>query len=191
MSPSTKLRTSRKQTAARERAMMIVQVRAGKMTVREASQALDVAPKTYHEWEKRGLEAMMAGVTDREPGRPSTAPDPELLRLQRKVKELETHVMLMEKTAELRAHLLAESRSRGMREPNKKKGRTHGRTRAQRHRPAAGASLGLGTSQPGARDAGQAAPALERPSEHESAPIDAARAAETGPAATDAGAGDP
>ena len=44
---------SRKETTARERAMMIVQVRAGKMTVKEAAQALDIAPKTYHEWETR------------------------------------------------------------------------------------------------------------------------------------------
>ena len=179
---------SRKETTARERAMMIVQVRAGKMTVKEAAQALDIAPKTYHEWEKRGLEAMMEGLTNREPGRPSTAPDPETLKLQRQVKELETKVMIMSKTAELRAHLLAE---KILRAPVKKKGRTHGRTRAQRRRLAEGASPGLGTAQPGDRDADQASPEVECPGQPEPTAVDAARAEETEPGAADPGAGSP
>ena len=110
---------SRKETTARERATMIVQVQAGRMTVKEAAEALEISPKTYHEWEKRALESMMEGLTNREPGRPSSSPDPEVLKLQRKVKELETHVMIMEKTAELRAHLLAEAK---LKEQTKKKG---------------------------------------------------------------------
>ena len=188
MSPSTKLGTSRKQTTVRERAMMIVQVRAGRTTVKEAAQALDIAPKTYHEWEKRGLEGMMQGLTNREPGRPTTVSDPEVQRLERQVKELETKVMIMAKTAELRAHLLAE---KILRAPVKKKGRTHGRTRAQRHRLANGASPELGSAQPGDRDAAQAAPAMECSSESEPAPVDAARAAETEPGAADPGTRSP
>ncbi len=186
MNPSTKLGTSRKDTTARERAIMIVQVRAGKMTVKEAARALGVAPKTYHEWEKRGLEAMMEGLTNREPGRPSTAPDPEVQRLQRQVKELETKVMIMGETAELRAHLLAE---KILSAPVKKKARRDGRTRAQRHRLEAEASSGLGSSQPGDRDAVQAPAAVECPSKSEPTAVDAARTSETGSGAADPGAG--
>jgi hypothetical protein len=188
MSPSTKLGTSRKETTARERATMIVQVQAGKMTVKEAAQMLEIAPKTYHQWEKRGLEAMMQGLTDREPGRPTTAPDPEMLKMQRRVKQLETHVMIMEKTAELRAHLLAEAK---LKEQTKKKGRTHGRTRAQRRRLAAATPAGLGTSQPGDRDAFPSSAPVERPSEQEPTPVVAARASEAGPGAADPGSGNP
>lgn len=177
---------SRKETTARERAMLIVQVQAGKMTVKEAAQALAIAPKTYHEWEKRGLEAMMRGLTDREPGRPTTAPDPETRKLQQEVTRLRQHVMIMEKTAELRAHLLAEAR---LKEQTKKKGRTHGRTRAQRHRLAAAAPAGLGTSEPGHRDARPSPAPLECPGESEPTPVVAARAPETGSCATDPGAG--
>lgn len=176
---------TRKDTTARERAIMIVQVRAGKMTAREAARALGVAPKTYHEWEKRGLEAMMEGLTNREPGRPSTAPDPEVQRLQRQVKELETQVMLMRETAELRARLLAQAKLSA----DKKKARIDGRTRAQRHRLAAEASSGLGSPRPGDRDAGQATAAVEPPSKSEPTTGDAARSSEGESGAADPGAG--
>ena len=186
---------SRKETTARERAMMIVQVRAGRMTVKDAAEALGISPKTYHEWEKRGLEAMMEGLTDREPGRPSTAPDPEMRKLQEEVARLRQHVMIMERTAELRAKVLVLKK---LEEPinhpagvAKKKGRTHGRNRAQRRRDQAGSPPGLGTSGPGHGDPVQASAPMAHPSESEPAPTDAARATETGAATADPVPGNP
>lgn len=182
MSPSTKLRTSRKEITVRERATMILQVQAGKLTAREAAEALEISPQTYYEWEKRGLEAMMQGLTDRDPGRPSTAPDRETQKLQKEVGELRKQVMVMERTAELRAHLLALEKLKG---PIKKKGRT----RARRQRDETATSSELGTAQPLDRHSIRSSATLEQAGEHESAPGETARAPETGPGAADAGTG--
>lgn len=184
---------SRKQTTARRRAMMIAQVQAGGMTATEAAEALEIAPKTYHEWENRGLAAMMQGLTDREPGRPSTAPDPETRRLRREVERLRQQVMIMERTAELRAKvLLLKKLEEPINRPHgavKKKGRTHGRNRAQRRRDQAGPPPGLGSSQPGGGDPIQAPAPMAHSDESEPAPADAPRPPETGASAAEPGAG--
>ena len=186
---------SRKEITARERAMMILQVQAGKLTVKQAAEALGIAPQTYHEWEKRGLEAMMQGLTDREPGRPSTAPDAQTRKLQKQVSDLQKEVLLLGRTAEIRAKVLLLERLKEpmTRSPGtaKKKGRAHGQNRSRRQRLEAGSPTGLGATQPLDRDPAQAAASVERPSEHESAPDETARTPETGPGAADSGAGNP
>lgn len=171
-----------KEKTARERAMVILQVQAGKMTVREAAETLEIAPQTYHEWEKRGLEAMMVGLMDREPGRPSTAPDRTTQKLEKEVSELRKQVLVMERTAELRAHLLALEKLKG---PIKKKGRT----RARRQHIEAGSPSGLDTTQPLDRHSAGSSATLEPAGEPEPAPGETPRAPETGPGAADPGTG--
>jgi len=82
---------------ARRRAQLIVEVRSGKKTAALAAAELGVSRKTWYKWENRGLEAMVAALTDRPTGRPNLpAPDPEklqmeadLLALRRRVQQLE------------------------------------------------------------------------------------------------------
>ena len=64
-------------SAVMKRAEMIMKVRCGLMTAAQAARKLGVSRKTYYKWEKRGLEALLSGLADKEPGRPSTAIDPD------------------------------------------------------------------------------------------------------------------
>jgi transposase len=93
-----------KETAL-NRAEMIVKVRAGLMTAKAAALTLGVSRKTYYEWEKKGLSAMLSTVEDEPPGRPQSGPTPEVLALQGQVKELSAKLDTITQTAELR-HML-------------------------------------------------------------------------------------
>jgi len=93
--------------AARARAEVILKVRAGQMTVTEAAAALGVSRKTYYEWEKRGLGAMLRQLEDQTPGRPPTEVSPVETALTAKVAELEEKLKIAEQTAEIRAILRA------------------------------------------------------------------------------------
>ena len=93
--------------AARLRAEAILKVRAGLMTATAAAAALGVSRKTYYQWEKRGLQAMLGQLEDQAAGRPTAAPPPEQAALTAKVKELETKLKIAEQTAEIRAMLRA------------------------------------------------------------------------------------
>ena len=50
---------------------MIMKVRCGLITARQAADRLGVSRKTYYKWEQRALSAMLDGLTDHPPGRPS------------------------------------------------------------------------------------------------------------------------
>ncbi|MCH7229198.1 helix-turn-helix domain-containing protein [Haloferula sp. A504] len=96
---------------ARLRAEMILRVRAGQITPSEAARQLGISRKTYYEWEQKGLEAMLAGLTDGRPGRPpKPKPDPEIERLRRKVSDLENRLGMMAGIHDLR-DLLRDLRS--------------------------------------------------------------------------------
>ncbi len=69
--------------AARLRAQMIVQVRAGRMTAQAAAQALGVSRQTYYRWERKGLQAMLGELANRPAGRPKTAAPPAEAALAR------------------------------------------------------------------------------------------------------------
>lgn len=92
--------SARKQ--ARLRAELILKVRSGLMTATEAAQQLGVSRKTYYKWEKRALGAMLAGLSERDAGRPSAAPDPQIEELKRRVQELEQELARRERTEDLR-----------------------------------------------------------------------------------------
>ncbi len=55
---------------ARLRAELIMKVRCGLMTARQAAKQLGISRKTFYKWEQRGLSALLEGVTDLHPGRP-------------------------------------------------------------------------------------------------------------------------
>lgn len=58
-------------------AEMIIEVRAGKITAREAARKLGVSAKTYYKWEKRGLGGLVTALEEKEGGRPPPRKDPE------------------------------------------------------------------------------------------------------------------
>lgn len=87
---------------AREKAEMILKVRAGLMSAAEAARKLGISRKTYYKWEQRGLEAMMEGLCERNSGRPPGATDGEKERMKRRIRELERELEKRQKTDELR-----------------------------------------------------------------------------------------
>jgi transposase len=98
------------QDISRQRAEVILQVRAGRITATEAAHLLGISRKTYYQWEQRALSGMLAGLENRRPGRPLTAkPDSETLRLKQQVAELENRLKVMAEVHELRG-MLAELR---------------------------------------------------------------------------------
>jgi transposase len=84
---------------------MIVKVRSGQMTATDAAQALGVSRKSYYQWEKRGLSAMLSQLEDQKPGRPSSRPSPELVRMRSELSELRTRAESLEQTVRIRGLL--------------------------------------------------------------------------------------
>ena len=87
---------------ARRRAELILKVRSGQMTAKEAAKVLGVSRKTYYEWEQRGLQGMMEALLNRPPGRPEKKKDPEKEQLKEQVEDLEQKLFLSEKAQEIR-----------------------------------------------------------------------------------------
>ena len=90
----------KEQKLARERALVILQVRSGILTAKEGSQLLGVSRKTYYEWEEKSLQAMTLALENRPAGRPPTPIDEEKETLRERIQELEKKLDLAEKTIE-------------------------------------------------------------------------------------------
>ncbi len=72
-----------------QRAEIIMKVRSGIMTATEAARELGVSRKTYYKWEKRGLAALLDGLSDQPTGRPEIpGTPPEEVELARQLAEL-------------------------------------------------------------------------------------------------------
>jgi len=69
-----------------------MRVQKGEITATEAARQMGVSRKTYYEWEKRGLSGLLTGVSEKEPGRPSTPIDSEKMAMQKKIEELEAEL---------------------------------------------------------------------------------------------------
>jgi len=82
---------------ARQRALVILQVRSGLLTAKEGAKRLGVSRKTYYEWEERSLKAMALALENRPAGRPPAPVDEEKERLRERVRELEKKLYLAEK----------------------------------------------------------------------------------------------
>jgi transposase len=92
----------KEQGLARERALVILQVRSGALTAKEGAKLLGVSRKTYYEWEERSLKAMALALENRPAGRPPAPMDKEKETLREKVRELEKKLDLAEKTIEVK-----------------------------------------------------------------------------------------
>ncbi len=92
---------------ARERALVILQVRSGALTAKEGAKLLGVSRKTYYEWEEKSLKAMSLALENRPSGRPPLPVDPEKEALRERVRELEKKLDLAEKTIEVKELLAA------------------------------------------------------------------------------------
>ena len=92
---------------ARERALVILQVRSGVLTAKEGAKLLGVSRKTYYEWEEKSLKAMALALENRPSGRPPLTLDPEKEALRERVRELEKKLDLAEKTIEVKELLVA------------------------------------------------------------------------------------
>jgi transposase len=73
------------QQTARLRAEVIMKVRCGLMTAREAACLLGVSRKTYYKWEERGLAGLLSSLTDQESGRPCQPVDSEKQSLEQQL----------------------------------------------------------------------------------------------------------
>jgi transposase len=92
----------KEQKLARERALVILQVRSGALTVKEGAKLLGVSRKTYYEWEEKSLKAMALALENRPAGRPPAAIDEEKETLRERIRELEKKLDLAEKTIEVK-----------------------------------------------------------------------------------------
>jgi transposase len=95
------------QELARQRALVILQVRSGVLTAKEGAERLGVSRKTYYEWEERSLRAMALALENRPSGRPPVAVDEEKETLRERVQALEKKLYLAEKTIEVKEILAA------------------------------------------------------------------------------------
>ncbi len=77
--------------------MLILQVRGGTLTAKEAAKRLGVSRKTYYEWEKKSLKAMTMALENRPAGRPSRPLDQEKENLEKRIRELENKLYVAEK----------------------------------------------------------------------------------------------
>jgi transposase len=91
-----------KKKLARERAMVILQVRSGALTAKEGAKRLGVSRKTYYEWEEKSLKAMALALENRLSGRPSVPIDEEEESLRERIRELEKKLYLAEKALEVK-----------------------------------------------------------------------------------------
>jgi transposase len=87
---------------ARERALVILQVRSGALTVTEGAKLLGVSRKTYYEWEEKCLKAMALALENHPAGRSPTPIDPEKEALRERIQELEKKLDRAEKTIEVK-----------------------------------------------------------------------------------------
>jgi transposase len=97
----------KEQKLARQRALVILQVRSGALTAKEGAKRLGISRKTYYEWEEKSLKAMALALENRPGGRPPTPVDEEKEILRERVRELEKKLDLAEKTIEIKELLAA------------------------------------------------------------------------------------
>jgi len=92
-----------KETKARERARIILEVRSGKMTATDGAHLLGVSRQRFYEWEDRALSAMTEALQDREAGRPEKPVEPqETTKLKQRVKDLEQENLVLRQSATVR-----------------------------------------------------------------------------------------
>ena len=86
---------------ARQRALVILQVRSGALTAKEGARLLGVSRKTYYEWEEKSLKAMALALENRLSGRPLPPVDEEKEALRERIRELEKKLYLAENSIKI------------------------------------------------------------------------------------------
>jgi transposase len=99
--------TEKNRELARQRALVILQVRSGALTAKEGAKLLGVSRKTYYEWEEKSLKAMALALENRPSGRPPLPVDAEKEAFRERIQELEKKLDLAEKTIEVKELLAA------------------------------------------------------------------------------------
>jgi len=97
--------SAHQQALARQRAQLIMQVRSGVLSAQEAARQLGISRKTYYQWERRALAAMVEALGNRPPGRPPRPLDPEKEALERQTQELRAKLEVLEQTEGIRQRL--------------------------------------------------------------------------------------
>lgn len=87
---------------ARQRAEVIFKVRSGQLTATDAATELGISRQQYYQWEQRALQALLTSLTDQPTGRPKTPADPEKVKLQHRVEQLEQQVQQYQQKEQLR-----------------------------------------------------------------------------------------
>ena len=90
---------------ARERALVILQVRSGALTAKEGAKLLGVSRKTYYEWEEKSLKAMALALENHPAGRPPAPVDEEKETLRERIQELEKKLDVAKQTTKVREFL--------------------------------------------------------------------------------------
>ena len=106
-------RVEKNKKLARERALVILQVRSGALSVKEGAKRLGVSRKTYYEWEEKSLRAMALALENHSAGRPPAPVDEEKETLRERIQALEKKLDLAEKTIEVKELLGAYEEFRG------------------------------------------------------------------------------
>ena len=83
------------QQTARLRAELIMKVRCGLLTARQAADRMGVSRKTFYKWEQRGLNALLGSVTDQPPGRPPDPANDRLLLLEKQLSQARQEIELL------------------------------------------------------------------------------------------------
>ena len=96
---------AQQQALARQRAQLIMQVRSGRLSAQQAARQLGISRKTYYQWERRALAAMVEALSNRPAGRPPRPLDPEKEALQRQTQELQARLAVLEQTEQIRQRL--------------------------------------------------------------------------------------
>ena len=100
-------RGRRRRKLARERALVILQVRSGDLTAKEGAERLGVSRKTYYEWEEQVAQSHGPGVGESASGEAACACGRGEGGASGAVQELEKKLYLAEKTIEVKELLAA------------------------------------------------------------------------------------
>lgn len=91
---------------SRLRAEVIMKVCSGAINATQGAKQLQISRKTYYEWEKRGLAALLESLKDGEAGRPvQQPPDPEKSAMEQKLKAMERELAVAKQTIEVKRML--------------------------------------------------------------------------------------
>ena len=95
-------------------AELIMRVRSGGLSAREAARQLGLSRKTYYKWEGRMLTAAVEALKQERPrGRPPKPRDPHREALSRRLREQDRQIRVLEQSLAISRALVAEAGKKG------------------------------------------------------------------------------